>query len=312
MMSEFRSEAPKLRSPDREVRQVTHRSFESYMNLFNLPEGLLAEAVTVVDVGAGFASFTEEARTRIPGLRVIALDPVYQSMKVDLHITVEQLEKQEGVHLNFEPEYRGEDAATSLDEQLERDARAYRHFLDEMEQHPSDYVAGSHQNIPLEDKSAGLVLASNSILRGENKPSIVKQALRECLRILKEHGEIRIAGKMTCFAFNPNSGMVELWYSGTLSPGGPHVAELERTGHYADPELMSVFKELEATGVSLYGVVLRADKEGEVHHRVDTLILRKDTVIPEVQQLASKYVRSELKKLQFHKTDGFNIPWVAV
>lgn len=291
---------------DREVKQVTHRSYEMYTSLFNLPEEVLTKIKTVVDIGAGFSNFTEEARKKFKGLRSIAVDPVYKLLKDDPDLTLDELRKQDNVHLDFDPQYRGNES--NADQGI---AVIYNQFTQDMKANPEDYIAASHQNIPLDDNSVDLVLASNSIIRPENKPSIIEKALQECLRVLKEDGEIRVAGRLGCFIFNPATGNVELWYNGDLVPGGKWVEELERTGHYSDPELMKTLVGIENTGVTIHGVVVSDEVDGQRDYRFDTLIFRKDQGKPTTELSwieESRSAKSELVKLQFRKTDGFNIP----
>ncbi len=297
---------------DREVKQVTHRDYKSYLNLFNLPEDNLARTGTVVDLGAGLSSFTEEARNRFSILRAVAVDPVYELIKTNPDITPDQLEIQSGVRLDLNPSYRNEGDGESFDADVyqRETSRYFNHFVEEVREHPSEYINASHKQLPLENESADLVLASNSILRSENPPSVIQRALLESIRILKTNGEIRIAGNMACFEFNPSSNNVELWYNGTLVPGGSWVKELEQTGHYSDPELMKVMVSLEQSGVHFYGVIASAEQDGKVVHRFDTLILRKDNKNPAIRKPEPETVQRELRKLQFQQTDGFNIPTV--
>ena len=158
---------------DREVRQVTHRDYDSYLALFNLPEDRLARAQTVVDIGAGFSSFSEEARKKFPGLRAIAIDPIYESIKNNPRLTQEDLREQEKINLDFDPAYRGDSKTVDLGEHQKEGAEIFNHFIQVQATHPDDYIAASHQDLPLESQSVDLVLASNSILRNENKSLII-------------------------------------------------------------------------------------------------------------------------------------------
>ena len=164
---------------DREVRQVTHRSYESYLNLFNLPKDSLAKIGTVVDIGAGFSNFSEEAHKNFSHLRALAVDPVYKLIKTNPNLTPGQLEKQDRVRLDFDPSYRDEETTTDLDSYQIEETKIFDHFVEEVKKHPRDYVDASHQNLPFGNKSADLVLASNSIIRSENKPPVFKNIERE-------------------------------------------------------------------------------------------------------------------------------------
>ena len=315
MNEEFRDRIEIIESaPDRKVKQVTHRNLESYLNTFNLPDAQLAQGGTVVDVGAGFSSFSEEARGKYEGLRAIAVDPVYKLLKDKPNITPLQFETEERVTLDFQPIYRGGENISDLDQYQKEQAEFFNHFVNEQQTHPDDYIDASHQDIPLETGSADLVLASNSIIRSKNKPEVIQNALGECFRILKDHGEIRIAGSLACFICNDTTGSLELWYNGTLVPNGPWVKEFKQTGHYSDPELMKVFAFLEGLGAKFYGIFLSGKNQyGNSSTRFDTLIIRTDENTPVVAERHDpKEVQVELRKLEFQANDGFNIPTTIV
>lgn len=173
-------------SMDRDVRQVTHRDYNSYLTAFNLPETLLAKIETAVDVGACFSDFSEKSRQKFHGLRAIALDPIYGLIKSNPDLPSEELEKRSGVFLDFDPSYRGGNEPDDPVKPKEAGMKIYDHFIDVVKEHPSEYIVASHQNIPLTDQEADLVLANNCIIRSENKPPVIKKALQECLRILKK------------------------------------------------------------------------------------------------------------------------------
>ncbi len=297
---------------DKEVRQITHRDYKAYMQAFNLPESSLAKIKTVVDVGAGFSTFSKEVREKFNKLKTIAVDPIYKILRNDLYKSIEELERREKVYLDFAPSYRGEEILEDSALIRQKEKQFFWEFITEVEQHPNDYISASHQKLPLADESADLVLASNSIIRSENKPQVIKKALQECIRILEGNGEVRIAGAITCFAFNTTTNNVELWYTRTRNPGGSWVEEFKQTGHFSDPELMEVFKDLEISGIKLYCVLESASINEEKHGRFDTLILRKDDKRPVIEESNSKDFKVELRKLDFQKTDGFNIPTVQL
>lgn len=310
-MSEHKEQSWYERDLDRKVGQITHRDYNSYLFMFNLPESSLADAGTVVDIGAGFSSFCQEARQKFDGLRAIAVDPVYGAMKDTPGITMRQLEEEEHVFLDFDPTYRGEDKPNDIESYDAHVVNYYEDFLRDFNDNASEYLASSHQNLPLADESVSLVLASNSIIRSENKPSIIEKALRECLRILKEHGEVRLAGNIACFEFEPNQENLELWYNGTLKPHSPQAEEFKQTGRYSDPELMEVFERLEALGAKFYVVIASAvDDEGKEHFRMDTMIVRNDDEKPLIT--LHEEGKTELRKLAFASNDGFNIPTVLI
>jgi len=297
---------------DREVKQVTHRDYATYLSLFNLSESYLAKIETVVDIGGGFSNFTEVVRQNNKNLRAIAVDPIYQSIQANPNLTPEQLKQQEKIiALDFNPNYRGEEKSPGAD-LTEQEDEIYKHFIEEVSKNSADYIAASHQNLPFENNSVDLVLASNSIIRRENKYSIIKKALQECLRVIKENGEIRIVGSLDMFTFNSKTNNIELWFNGILTPNGPWVKEFEKTGHYSDPELMQVFIGLEKIGVTFYGVIVAVkDKYDNFLKSFDTLVIRKDTSKPDIDLLTPETDLIELRKLQFQDTDGFNIPSVV-
>lgn len=287
----------------REVKQVTDRDYDTYIDMFNLPEEVLAKAKIVVDVGAGLSSFTQEARKKFPGLKAIAVDPIYKRMKSGLLLPQEQFEKEERVFFDFV----SSDRWKSSDYFEGRTKEYYDRFVALVRESSGEYLGSSHQAIALENSCADLVLASNSILRVPNKPTTVERAFKECLRILKEDGEIRVAGGIVCLAFEGSSGNVELWYNGDWAPNSPEIEDLKRIGHTFDPELLRVFQGLERSGAHFYGVIARGEVDGKIRYRFDTLIIRKDDAKPEIK-FDDKEKRCRLVRLDFEGSDGFNIP----
>ena len=305
----FESKVGTEREADRRVTQITHRNYEQYLDTFNLSEEYLTNAETVVDIGAGFSTFSKEAEEKFSGLKAIAVDPIYDRLKIDRDRTMEEFERQERIFFDFDPSYRGENNVDDLELYKQKEKQFFENFkCAEVLKHPNKYIAASHQDLPLQDKSADLVLAGNSILRSENSPQVIERAIRECLRIVKDNGEIRIAGAIACFA--PTEQGVELWYNGVLTPGSLQAKELQETGHYSDPELMLAFANIEATGATFYCVVKDDEENGKRKYGFDTLIVRKDQKSPELKVNDLDGIKTELRKLEFSKNDGFNIPTV--
>jgi len=293
----------------RAVDQVTHRDLKHYLDLFALSENDLIFQKNVIDIGAGFSSFSEEAREKIKNLNVVAIDPIYSSIIQNPDLVFDEFKKSEDIIIDFDPAYQGKKESPDLDSANAQAKAIYYHFVGEVRDHLSNYLAGSHQQLPPEVPQADLVLASNSIVREENSPVVIDKALRECLRVSNNHGEIRIGGAMNCFVFNPDSGNAELWHNGALVPDSPQSLEFQNTGHYSDPELFKVFADLERGGAKFYCVILVSSADGEVRHRFHTLILRKDEKIPSVAEIPdSEKETYKLMKMHFQKSDGFNIP----
>ena len=304
MPENFEARMGTEKEAQRRVMQITHRDYRGYLYAFNLPEKSLSDAETVVDVGAGLSTFSKEAREKFERLKTIAVDPIYDGLKSDRYKTMDEFERQEGIFFDFDPNYRGEEKVSDFELDKQKRKRFFTQFkYDEVLKHPNEYIAASHQDLPLQDGSADLILASNSILRNENRPQVIEKAIRECLRIAKDNGEVRIAGAIACLV--PKEQSVELWYNGAY--GSPQAEEFQSTGHYSDPELMLAFTNIEAGGANFYCVVKSVEEDGKRSYRFDTLIARKDQKIPEIEPDNSEGIKMELRKLEFNKNDGFNI-----
>jgi hypothetical protein len=149
-------------------------------------------------------------------------------------------------------------------------------------------------------------LGNNSIICLKDKES-VKRALDECLRVLRENGEIRLQPAGVKFKDREELHLGKMEFTNQEDAD-----ELMTTGKLTDKELFKILKDLEAQGVKFYsfGTKNLEDKTGTgtaFRYNFGNIILRKDDKAPQVNREAEDF--QELRSLSFLKSeDDYYIP----
>ncbi|MCX6810011.1 MAG: methyltransferase domain-containing protein [Candidatus Berkelbacteria bacterium] len=262
--------------------QITDRNYEQYLTRFALDETMLY-GKTILDVGAGLATFVDTANERLKseGATAWAVDPIY-ALAGKTYEEFTELIKNSG--LGFSPGY-APGCENILSDGLEGLYDAYKNRL---RKSPSSYIAGSHQELPFADGSIDLILAHNSITVFDEDIYYQYNAMRECLRVIAEHGEVRLTPVPPSFYWQSESDLK------IIKSSDPEDARAVVDG---DPNLdyvqLVAFQALQQRGAKIY---LEAVQRGSAKGN-SSLILRKDDAIPEIKNLPD--LHEELLHLDF-------------
>lgn len=277
---------PVFKSP--EERKVTDRTFEQYLKHFCLPETELA-GKKVLDIGSGLSDFSSKANEKFKesGTMVVALDPVYQLLGKDFREFKKNIKK---ANMDW----------ISVAGGVSDPERAYKKI-----KNAPNKIAASHQEIPLEDGSIDLILASNSLTQYKNR-EITKKALKEAGRVIKEDGEIRIQPADLRWDWQAEA----LYVSTFEAPTEETRKEAKELGLTIAPdkEIFSILKEMEEAGFTLYATVKPPERRkpgrlGILQGPAYTLIFRKDDRIPAVEGKGAHLI-----KLSFRDSpDGYHV-----
>lgn len=281
-----------------EFMQVTDRSYGQYLEMLSLPETELSGKL-VLDLGSGFADFVRAANEKLgkTGTKVLGLDPVYSFLKNNYE---EFSQRTERARLPANFQYRPDVSdINSLDELDVKNAPYYENFVREAK-NSGNYIAGSHQSLPLRDGCVDLIVSNNGITQSQMPREKVRHGIDECLRIIKEHGEIRLRPVPLHWDKEKKSFCVAMF--GTMRP--QDIEALTQTGKVPEEEMVGFFTEAEITGILTYCVV---EKDEDNQRHTIALIIRKDNVTPTIE--ISKDGMTELRLMSFSESkDNFYIP----
>lgn len=173
---------------------MTCRSFQEYMDMFQLTEELLAKG-RILDVAAGASSFT--AKANLKGFLAQAVDPLYalESQAIYEHgmkETNEATRKLSSLTHVYDWTYYGssESHHQNREQSLELFAKNYQTNQEGIES--SRYIEGKLPQLPFEDNQFSLVLCSHFLFLYEEQfdAAFHLQAIRELVRVCQPYGRI--------------------------------------------------------------------------------------------------------------------------
>jgi ubiquinone/menaquinone biosynthesis C-methylase UbiE len=286
---------PAFVSPQEKL--VTNRTYEEYLEQFQLPEDEL-RGKCILDVGAGFSNFSKEGNERLKDSEtmIVALDPTYELLSESKSVG-EYINKLGPANLSIK--------------NTSGNSETWQDRFETIKNTPYK-VAGSHQHLPFAEGTFNLALAHNSILQFKDR-EITRRALHEIIEVLAEDGEIRIIPSDLRWDMGAHS-----FYMATFEAPTPATLEEARTLNLQiapDRVIFDIFKELEGQGCSIYtkmsppkvtsaGIARLKRFMGRDSGRLYSFIIRKDGTVPVVSDPTSSFY-----KLNFSKSpDGFHVP----
>lgn len=275
-----------------EFMQVSDRDYGQYLEMLSLPETELSRKV-ILDLSSGFADFVRSTNEKYgkTGTKVLGLDPVYSLLKDKYEEFSQRSEKARlPTAFQYRPDVKDINDYDTLEE---KNAEYYNRFIEEARS-SGNYIAGSHQDIPLKDESVDLIVSNNGVTQHTMPREKVRRGISECLRVIKEHGEIRLRPVPLNWQKETNSFHIAML--GTMRP--QDIEALKNTGKIPDEEMVGFFTELLLSGVMTY-CVAEADEDGQRH--AITLIIRKDNTPPVVEQFEGS--QTELHLLDFSASE---------
>lgn len=172
---------------------MTCRSFQEYVDMFQLTPGLLSKG-EILDVAGGASSFVADACRK--GYFATAVDPLYdESPQSIAHLgereRQEVVEKLAGLLDVYDWAYYG-----SLERHVEIREQSLSRFLEDYSngQAQSRYVIGRLPQLPFPDNNFALVLSSHFLFLYEEQfdAAFHTAAIRELIRVTAPGGEIRL------------------------------------------------------------------------------------------------------------------------
>jgi ubiquinone/menaquinone biosynthesis C-methylase UbiE len=231
---------------------VTGREYAQVTESLHLPDSYLAKGKQILSVGEGLSDFAKQLRQRY-GVMAIAVDPIYLAGKSLFNNNPERvrpiLNRLEGI--SYRPEYAHDREKNPLTDRKK-------------------VVAGSVYELPFMPNSFDLV-CSNRVFEHTN----LLLQLPELISVLKEGGEIRLAG--CWFDLLPQISKLHPYYTKYHGMHGFY----RYMGKDADKGLDWLISQ---SGISSYIFTTELPKRSEVRHEGiyngDILIIRKDEVLP--------------------------------
>jgi hypothetical protein len=296
--------------------QVTERTFEQYVDRFDLPEDYFKNRGTVLDVGSGFADFVRYTNEHYgsTGTKVYGIYPVYAFLKPNYKELDKSLEGS-GLFLIFS---YGKFEQQMKESGMEKHDELRDKFVAEFYRHAKEsgkYLAGSHQELPIKTSSVDCVLANNVFIHLKD-PNILINGLIEFSRVIKENGEFRITPlSPDALEFNDQGKLVLEDYRDEApeelrkrikgkNPDGSLIME----GRPSPKEIFYYLKILERLGIQFYGVENAFISEtGNKAHTISSLIGVRGEKIPVVDKNQEEV--SGLRRLYFDKSgDNYEVP----
>jgi ubiquinone/menaquinone biosynthesis C-methylase UbiE len=273
--------------------EVTRRPLEDYLFAFDMSlDNLVGKKI--VDIGAGLADFSREInqneKLRNKGTVCIAVDPVYKDVaQTDVSKTNPVLFRSLKKSIKNQIAKTFKETATLTDYSIERhfsgreisDKENRDNVVEGVRQIKTDpnktYVSADARKLPIAGNTVDLVLMQNFMFRNhllDVDSNDGRAILREAVRIIDEHGEIRIVPLRGLGVIDDK---LSVWCEGEYEPE-------------PDYHNLTYFERLERDGMKFYLV--------ETSHHTRTLIIRKDDEWPSEFSDPNKVT---VKKLNFSK-----------
>lgn len=202
---------------------MTCRSYEEYIQMFNLQESDLSRGM-VLDIAAGGSSFTADAIGR--GYEAIAVDPRYGSgIQAWVQEAAEEIETSTAKLAKLE-EYFDWSYYGSLDNHRNGRRASLERFSAHINESvgTSRYVNGRLPDLPFQDDQFSLVLCSHFMFLYANQfgHEFHINSVLEMIRICRPGGQIRIY-PLISLSWEPYSELDQLMETITANGGTPEL-----------------------------------------------------------------------------------------
>lgn len=184
------------------------RTYNEYERMFNIAAQNLS-GKKILDAAAGVSNFC--AVGNVFGLDVTAVDEIYNLMVSELEVKCEEDLEKLITQLPFVKDQYNWDFFGGIEGLKISRIKGYKTFLKDFAANPQKYRQADITNLPFEDKSFDISLASHLFFLNDNilDLSFHKKALLELIRVTKE--------EIIIFPIKNLRGKAPSWYSDLLS-----------------------------------------------------------------------------------------------